>query len=291
LVYMAKYSGVTARLSAFTRKPFAACALMTGLAVSAFWANVELPAGAAEFDSNANYSELAAAEPWFSGSIAQRTGSVSRTEGRTPLSTEAATLPDVPAVIAAENLAEVVTVDGAPAGYRMEVRTETDPFERVERQDANRFSDLPPLVVQRGRDGEVTRVYRYLDDAVDAIGTAVLEIVASARQDEIVAIGTRERPAVASGGGFEGGLVTGDIPESVWVALAQCESGGRPSVISAGGRFHGLYQFSVATWNSVGGTGLPSNASPEEQRYRAVRLQARSGWGQWPSCSRRIGVR
>jgi len=62
-------------------------------------------------------------------------------------------------------------------------------------------------------------------------------------------------------------------------------------VISAGGRFHGLYQFSVATWQSMGGTGLPSQASPREQRERAVALQARWGWGQWPACSARLGLR
>lgn len=137
---------------------------------------------------------------------------------------------------------------------------------------------MPPLVVQVGRDGQLTRVYRYTGESES--GAPVLEIVASARQDEIVNIGTRERPAFVAPA-FYGDPITGGIPESVWVALAQCESGGRPSVISAGGRFHGLYQFSVATWRSVGGEGLPSQASPEEQRYRAVRLQARSGWGQW----------
>jgi hypothetical protein len=31
----------------------------------------------------------------------------------------------------------------------------------------------------------------------------------------------------------------------------------------------------------VGGTGLPSDASREEQIKRAKILQARSGWGQW----------
>ncbi|AOZ72978.1 hypothetical protein BK816_06480 [Boudabousia tangfeifanii] len=77
----------------------------------------------------------------------------------------------------------------------------------------------------------------------------------------------------------------------VWAALARCESGGNPRAVSSNGLYHGLYQFTVSTWRSVGGSGLPSQASPAEQLKRAKILQARSGWGQWPACSRKIGVR
>lgn len=84
----------------------------------------------------------------------------------------------------------------------------------------------------------------------------------------------------------------GGAPTSgVWARLAQCESGGNPSIVSSNGLYHGLYQFSVSTWQSVGGSGLPSQASPAEQTKRAQMLQQRSGWGQWPACSRAIGVR
>lgn len=81
------------------------------------------------------------------------------------------------------------------------------------------------------------------------------------------------------------------IPDSVWAALAQCESSGNPRAVSSTGRYHGLYQFSVPTWRSVGGTGLPSQATPEEQTNRARILQARYGWGQWPACSKKLGLR
>ena len=77
----------------------------------------------------------------------------------------------------------------------------------------------------------------------------------------------------------------------MWAALAQCESGGNPTIVSSNGLYHGLYQFSVATWQSVGGSGLPSQASPAEQTERAKALQARSGWGQWPACSSQLGLR
>jgi uncharacterized protein YabE (DUF348 family) len=71
-----------------------------------------------------------------------------------------------------------------------------------------------------------------------------------------------------------------------WAALAQCESGGRPDAVSPNGLYHGLYQFSVDTWQRTGGLGLPSEATPREQTYRAILLFQRSGAGQWPHCGR-----
>jgi len=195
------------------------------------------------------------------------------------------------AAIAAETMMPERTVTTSRSGNRelvendadvyYETVTETEPFEHIEQQDPNRFADLPPRVVQAGVTGEVTRVYQYTDSS-SSDGIPVLEVVTAERQDEIVAIGTRERPAAA---------ISVDVPGSVWDALAQCESGGRPNAVSANGLYHGLFQFSVGTWHSVGGEGLPSEASPEEQLARAQQLQARSGWGQWPHCSKKIGVR
>jgi len=67
-------------------------------------------------------------------------------------------------------------------------------------------------------------------------------------------------------------------------AIGSCESGGDPKVVSSDGSYHGKYQFSVDTWQSVGGKGLPEDASETEQDYRAAMLYARSGPGQWPVC-------
>lgn len=77
---------------------------------------------------------------------------------------------------------------------------------------------------------------------------------------------------------------------SVWDRLAACESGGRWNINTGNGYYGGL-QFSLPTWRSVGGSGLPSEASREEQIARASALQARSGWGQWPACSAKLGLR
>ncbi|MDX6277278.1 MAG: resuscitation-promoting factor RpfB [Nocardioidaceae bacterium] len=70
---------------------------------------------------------------------------------------------------------------------------------------------------------------------------------------------------------------------TVWDRIAKCESGGNWHINTGNGYYGGL-QFSAATWHSVGGTGLPSDHTREEQIKRAKILQARSGWGQW-SCA------
>jgi hypothetical protein len=67
-------------------------------------------------------------------------------------------------------------------------------------------------------------------------------------------------------------------------AIAQCESGGDPTAIGGGGLYRGKYQFSYATWRSVGGSGDPAAAPEAEQDRRAALLLARSGTGQWPVC-------
>ncbi|HZE32289.1 MAG TPA: transglycosylase family protein [Actinoallomurus sp.] len=73
-----------------------------------------------------------------------------------------------------------------------------------------------------------------------------------------------------------------------WSALAKCESGGNPRAVNPAG-YYGLYQFNRQSWATVGGSGLPSQASAAEQTYRAQLLYNRVGgnWqGQWPNCGR-----
>lgn len=86
---------------------------------------------------------------------------------------------------------------------------------------------------------------------------------------------TSNAPAVASG--------------SIWDQMSQCEAGGNWARNSGNGYYGGL-QFSASTWHGVGGQGLPSENSREEQIARAEILLARSGWGQWPACARKLGL-
>ncbi|WP_017592321.1 transglycosylase family protein [Nocardiopsis potens] len=72
-----------------------------------------------------------------------------------------------------------------------------------------------------------------------------------------------------------------------WPALAQCESGGDPTAVNSAGGYYGLYQFSMATWESVGGSGSPAEAPADEQTSRAKALYDAVGgnWqSQWPEC-------
>jgi Transglycosylase-like domain len=66
-------------------------------------------------------------------------------------------------------------------------------------------------------------------------------------------------------------------------AIAACESGGNPATDTGNG-FYGKYQFTLATWQAVGGSGNPAQASEAEQDRRAAMLMAQAGPGQWPVC-------
>jgi hypothetical protein len=70
-----------------------------------------------------------------------------------------------------------------------------------------------------------------------------------------------------------------------WGALANCESGGNPRAVNPAG-YYGLYQFDLGTWRSVGGSGIPTNASAGEQTYRAKLLYKQRGRSPWPNCGR-----
>ena len=76
---------------------------------------------------------------------------------------------------------------------------------------------------------------------------------------------------------------------SVWDQLAVCESGGNWAINTGNGYYGGL-QFSLSSWQAVGGSGLPSEASREEQIARGEQLRARQGWGAWPACSTKLGL-
>ena len=95
---------------------------------------------------------------------------------------------------------------------------------------------------------------------------------ATARRSTVV----RSASAPASGG--------------VWDRLAQCESGGNWG-INTGNGYSGGLQFSAGTWRANGGSGSAHNASRAEQIRVAERVRASQGWGAWPACSSRLGLR
>lgn len=84
--------------------------------------------------------------------------------------------------------------------------------------------------------------------------------------------------------------LVGPVSRLNWAAMARCESQGNPRSTSRAG-YYGLYQFSMPTWKSVGGTGRPSDATVAEQTMRAQMLFLKGGrhWqGHWPACGRHL---
>jgi len=71
--------------------------------------------------------------------------------------------------------------------------------------------------------------------------------------------------------------------------LRQCESGDNYQA-NTGNGYYGAYQFSLATWNGLGYSGLPSAAPPPTQDQAAITLEETSGWGQWPVCAAILGL-
>ncbi|MBI1758528.1 MAG: transglycosylase family protein [Actinobacteria bacterium] len=81
----------------------------------------------------------------------------------------------------------------------------------------------------------------------------------------------------------------GSPGEDAWHRLRVCESG-ENYAINSGNGYYGAYQFSLGTWRGVGGAGLPSQAAPIEQDYRARLLYRERGWSPW-GCARILGLR
>jgi peptidoglycan hydrolase-like protein with peptidoglycan-binding domain len=78
-----------------------------------------------------------------------------------------------------------------------------------------------------------------------------------------------------------------------WVRLAQCESGGDWSINTGNGYYGGL-QFNLTAWRNSGGTQFasrPDLASAAQQMTAAEKLLDLQGWGAWPQCARRLGLR
>lgn len=94
--------------------------------------------------------------------------------------------------------------------------------------------------------------------------------------------------------GTKPGTEVADVPSgSVWDQLAQCEATGNWAINTGNGFFGGL-QFDQNTWARHGGLDYAPRAdlaTREEQIAVATKTQALQGWGAWPSCTSRLGLR
>lgn len=83
---------------------------------------------------------------------------------------------------------------------------------------------------------------------------------------------------------------------SVWDRLRLCEAPDWAGGWSAntGNGFYGGLQFHPDTWVGFGGTVYAPRAdlaTREQQIAIAEKVLARQGWGAWPACSRKLGLR
>ncbi|WP_367650643.1 transglycosylase family protein [Nocardioides sp. zg-1308] len=152
----------------------------------------------------------------------------------------------------------------------------------IEREDASMLEGEEE-VVREGRDGVRSVTYRLRWVNGDLVARKVVRADLKVKAvPTIVAIGTKEEPEEPSSN-FAGG-------DTVWDALARCESGGNWAINTGNGYYGGL-QFSLGTWRAYGGTGYPHQASRETQIAVATRLRdATGGYGSWPGCSAKLGL-
>lgn len=151
-----------------------------------------------------------------------------------------------------------------------EVKQVSIPYQITKQSNPNAYQGVTSVVTQ-GVNGieQVTMALQTINGVVQP-PKQISETVTRQPVTEVLSVGTKALPT--------------NVADLDWAALAKCESGGRVNAVDSSGTYYGLYQFSVATWDSLGGTGLPSQASAAEQTSLAEILYQRSGVGQWPVC-------
>ncbi|WP_281168283.1 resuscitation-promoting factor [Nocardioides insulae] len=162
------------------------------------------------------------------------------------------------------------------------VKGESIDFDTVERADDSAYEGEEETV-REGREGARNVTYRLVYRNGEVVKETVLnQRVTREPVDEIVEVGTKEEPEEPAAD-YSGG-------STVWDQLAQCEAGGNWAINTGNGYYGGL-QFNIGTWQSYGGTGLPSENSREEQIRIAEKVRAATGgYGSWPACSSSLGL-
>ena len=146
------------------------------------------------------------------------------------------------------------------------------------------------MVVERGDRGHAVRkIQAALGVAVDGVFGAQTEraVKRFQRSHGLVAdgiVGPQTRAALGLRP-FSSRSVSGrtGLPRILRL-IAECESGGDPTAVSAGGRYRGKYQFSMDTWRNMGGEGDPAEAPEWLQDRIALKLYRRHGTTPWPNC-------
>ncbi|MGJ3507963.1 ubiquitin-like domain-containing protein [Enemella sp. A6] len=206
-------------------------------------------------------------------------------------------------------LADGATIKVIKVDNLTEKKTEKVAFKTIEKKDSG-LDRGTTKVEQAGKSGERTITYKVVKHDGKLYARSVAkDAVTTEPVTKVVRVGTRKpapppapkkKSTSRSGGSSDSGSSDSgsgggsDAPPvssgSVWDRLAQCESGGNWSINTGNGYYGGL-QFSASSWRAVGGSGLPHQHSREEQIRRAEILKSKQGWGAWPACTRKLGIR
>ncbi|BAC17781.1 Transglycosylase-like domain protein [Corynebacterium efficiens YS-314] len=219
--------------------------------------------------------------------------------------------------IAADTVGEVlerrgITIDeddrlNLDANHRITTNTEII-IDRVETSEVTETVDIAApvtyvddpeadkgteTVVTEGTPGakEITRQIVTVN-GVEAENTVLREVELTAATPTTIKRGTKAAPATVSSS-TSGSAAPSVAGGSVWDALAQCESNGNWS-INTGNGFSGGLQFHPQTWQAYGGgqyAPTAAGASREQQIAIAQKVQAAQGWGAWPACTAKLGIR
>ncbi|WP_279347339.1 resuscitation-promoting factor [Hoyosella sp. YIM 151337] len=134
-----------------------------------------------------------------------------------------------------------------------------------------------------GEAGVATNTYVIVHaNGGESARTKVASDISREAQPKVIRVGTKPRPAAPA-------VSNG----STWDALAQCESTGNWAINTGNGYYGGL-QFSQSTWAAYGGTQYAPRAdlaTREQQIAIAEKTRAGQGWGAWPACSSKLGLR
>ena len=167
--------------------------------------------------------------------------------------------------------------------FQTQVKLVAVPFTTVKKSDATRYTGTTS-VAQAGAAGIKRQTWRlFLRDGKLVSQRLIAEAIVTQPVQQIIMVGTKPRP-VAPAPTFSARKTSASGLN--WSALAFCESGGNPRAVGGGGRYFGLYQFTLGTWARLGGTGSPIDHSASEQTYRAQLLYQQSGTSSWPTCGR-----
>ena len=155
-----------------------------------------------------------------------------------------------------------------------ETRTESVAADVVKKKDAALYRG-ETKVVSAGKSGKAKRTYEITRINGKVVKKSVIaEDVLRKPVDKVIRVGTK---TTASGAGIN------LARSAMWDRIARCESGGNWSINTGNGYYGGL-QFSLPTWNGVGGrdfAAYPHQASRAEQITVANRLYARAGLQPW----------